>query len=597
MASLRALLIMSVWLLSVSSPPVMCGAEPEETYPVHPDSQPQPGVPQGKVIAGRLNESKLFPGTERDYWIYVPHQYDGKAPAALMVFQDGQSFLSPEGAYRVTTVFDNLIHRGEMPVTIGLFISPGIVPKTREDAQPRFNRSFEYDSMDERYATFLLQEVLPLVESQHELRITADPNLRGICGSSSGGICAFSVAWHRPDQFRRVLTTVGTYVGLRGGHEYSTLVRKTEPKPLRVFLQDGSNDVNNFGGDWWMANQAMLRSLRFSGYEVEHAWGEGGHNPKHGAAILPDAMRWLWKDHATTTVKTHPESNQNDMSRFFPGQNDGENGGWELVSQGHEWAEGMALTDDGTLYFTDVPGSKLYRISPTGEQKLLVPDTGNANGIALGPDGRIYAACSGAQQIRAWDPLSLQMETIIDGTTSNDIVVRQDGTIYYTDPRAGKVWMVRPQSHERIEVDVLENCNGIGMSSDQTQLFVAHFPGRFIYVYQIAADGSLRHKQPYFHLELPVNTLEGHLDGMCSTEEGWLVATSELGVQVLDPIGRSHLILPMPIGAKRACYARFGGPGRQFLYVANVDRIWRRKSSMVGARPWSTPVKPPVPKL
>jgi sugar lactone lactonase YvrE len=446
--------------------------------------------------------------------------------------------------------------------------------------------------MDDRFATFLIDEMIPFVVEKHAINLSNNPNDRAICGSSSGGIAALNVAWQRPDVFRRVFTTVGTYVGLRGAHEFSTLIRKTEPKPLRIFLQDGSNDLNIYGGDWWMANQAMLRSLEFSGYEVSHAWGEGFHSGKHGAAIFPDVMRWLWKDHGKIPVATHPENSKNDASKFLiPGED------WEIVSQGHAWAEGLAITDDGTLYIADVHASKLYKVAPDGERTLFVDDTGNANGIALGPDGKLYGASSGAMQIRTWDLKTMQMEVVTEGTTSNDIVVRHDGTIYYTDPKAGKLWMLDSKTRRRTEADSFKDCNGIGLSADQSQLFVAHFPNRFIYSFIIGENGKLQHKQPYFHLEVPVNLLQGHLDGMCTTQDGWLVATSELGVQICDQPGRSHLIMPMPPGSRRPCYARFGGPDGKTLYVANVDKVVKRKTNLVGAKPWQAPHKPPKPQL
>jgi gluconolactonase len=564
----------------------------EESYPVHPDSVQKPGVPEGDILSGKWTGSTVYPGTVRDYWIYVPKQYDGTKPAALMVFQDGGGSAKRNGGANVPNVLDNLIHSGEMPVSIGLFINPGVVPAVNDKSQPRFNRSFEYDSVDDRYAKFLLDEFIPSVSEKHKLNLSTDPNQRGICGSSSGGICAFNVAWHRPDVFRRVYTTVGTYVALRGGHELSSLIRKVEPKPLRVFLQDGSNDNNIYGGDWWMANQAMLRSFEFCGYEVNHAWGSGGHNGKHGASIFPDAMRWLWKDHGKVPVTTHPTQSKSEANKFLV---EGEE--WELVGSGFEWAEGMAIADDGTLYFTDVPASKLYKLPPGGKPTIIVEDTGCANGIALGPDGKLYGASSKAKQIRAWDLKTLQMEVVNEGTHSNDIVIRSDGTIYYTDPAAGKIWMLDSKTRERREVDTFRDCNGLTLSADQTQLFVAHFPSRFIYAYTIKADGTLENKQPYYHLEIPMNDPVGKLDGMCSSTDGWLVATSEAGVQICDQPGRVHLIMQLPYGSKRPCYARFGGPDNKTLYVANVDKIWKRKTQLIGAKPYEKPVMPPKPQL
>ena len=563
-----------------------------EEYAVHPDSLQKPSVPEGTISKGTWENSKVFPGTVRDYWIYVPKQYDGSKPAALMVFQDGGGYVKRNGGANVPNVFDNLIHSGEMPITIGLFINPGVVPAKTEDSQARFNRSYEYDSVDDRYSRFLIEEFLPMIEAEHKLKLSQDPNDRGLCGSSSGGICAFNVAWQRPDVFRRVFTTVGTYVGLRGGHELSTIIRKAEPKPLRIYLQDGSNDNNIYGGDWWMANQAMLRSLEFCGYEVEHAWGNGAHSGKHGAAIFPDVMRWLWKDHGKVPVTTHLEKSRSEAKKFLV-----EGSEWELVSSGHQWAEGLAVTEDGTLYFTDVPASKLYSLTPEGKQTLLIQDTGEANGIALGPDGKLYGASSKAKQIRAWDLKTMQMEVVSEGTNSNDLVVRNDGTIYYTDPAAGKIWMIDGKTRQRREVDSFRDCNGIALSADQTQLFVAHFPGRFIYAFTIADDGSLQNKQPYFHMEVPTNDPLGRLDGMCVSTDGWLVSATEAGVQICDQPGRVHLIMTLPYGSKRPCYARFGGSDNTTLYVANVDKIWKRKTQLVGAKPYAPPVKPPKPQL
>ncbi|MEM9828573.1 MAG: alpha/beta hydrolase-fold protein, partial [Planctomycetota bacterium] len=275
----------------------------QETYPVHPDAVTKTDVPRGTVEKFRFADSKVFPGTVRDVALYIPAQYksaqDRSAkdkstkPAAVMVFQDGLKYIRKNSPWALPTVFDNLIARGEMPVTIAICINPGIVPGG-QNAQDRFNRSFEYDSVSDRYARFVVDEILPKVAEKYTL--TDDPNMRGIGGSSSGAIAAFGVAWHRPDAFRRVFSTVGTFVGLRGGNEYPTLIRKTEPKPLRVFLQDGSNDLDIYGGSWWNANLTMLSALQWGGYSVQHVWGQGGHNGKHGAAIFPDAMKWLWQD-------------------------------------------------------------------------------------------------------------------------------------------------------------------------------------------------------------------------------------------------------------------------------------------------------------
>lgn len=263
-----------------------------EPYKLGPDSQRQEGVPRGEVTKHEW-KSKVFDGTTRDYWVYVPKQYDEKQPAAVMVFQDGEWYQNEKGDYRVPTVFDNLIHKGEMPVTIGVFINPGVFADKMEGGKPKSNRSFEYDTLSDQYARFLLDEMLPEVGKKY--RLTEDPDQRAICGISSGGICAWTVAWERPDAFRKVLSHVGSFTNIRGGHVYHALIRKTEPKPIRVFLQDGSADLDNAHGNWFLANQEMAAALKFAKYDYKAEFGEGGHNGIHGGAILPDSLRWLWR--------------------------------------------------------------------------------------------------------------------------------------------------------------------------------------------------------------------------------------------------------------------------------------------------------------
>lgn len=267
-----------------------------DDYQLGPDSMVQEGVPQGAVTKLHWKSEKVFPGTERDWWIYVPKQYDGSRPACVMVFQDGGSYLDPRKNFRANTVFDNLIHRKEMPVTIGVFINPGNIPAAGEGQKPRANRSFEYDSLGDQYARFVLEEILPEVGKRYKL--TDDPEGRAICGISSGGICAWTVAWERPDAFRKVLSHVGSFTNIRGGHVYPALIRKTEHKPIRVFLQDGANDLDNVHGSWPLANQEMAAALKFSGYDYRFEYGDGGHNDKHGGALLPESLRWLWRGHA-----------------------------------------------------------------------------------------------------------------------------------------------------------------------------------------------------------------------------------------------------------------------------------------------------------
>jgi enterochelin esterase family protein len=268
-------------------------ASAADDYQLGPDSQVQEGVPQGTVTKKMWKSEKVYPGTERDYWIYVPKQYDGSQPANVMVFQDGGSYVNPTQQFRTTVVFDNLIHKQEMPVTIGIYINPGTIPAASPDQKPRSNRSFEYDSLGDQYARFLLEEILPEVGKEYKL--TNEAKGRAIGGISSGGICAWTVAWERPDAFSKVLSHVGSFTNIRGGHVCHALIRKTERKPIRVFLQDGSGDLDNVHGSWPLANQEMAAALKFAKYDYRFEFGDGGHNGKHGGAILPESLRWLWR--------------------------------------------------------------------------------------------------------------------------------------------------------------------------------------------------------------------------------------------------------------------------------------------------------------
>jgi enterochelin esterase-like enzyme len=267
------------------------GGSQLEVYETHPDSREHAGVPRGTVTQMPPWESRIFAGTKRDWWVYVPTQYRADNPAAVMVFQDGAG---PKDF--VPMVFDNLIAKHDMPVTVGIFVQPGVF------ADGRANRSFEYDTLSDQYARFLLEEILPEVEKT--VRLRHDPAGRAISGSSSGGICAFTVAWERPDQFSKVLSWVGSFTNIasgktlkEGGHNYEALVRKTFPrKPIRVFLQDGANDLDNANGNWPLANQTLAKSLQYAGYDYKFEFGQGFHSNRHGRAILPDSLRWLWRE-------------------------------------------------------------------------------------------------------------------------------------------------------------------------------------------------------------------------------------------------------------------------------------------------------------
>lgn len=267
----------------------MAGDEP---YSLGPDSAPRHGAPAGRLTTHTWHSPVAYPGTVRRYALYVPAQYTADEPACLMVFQDGSDYAGP--VVNAPVVFDNLIAAGDMPVTIGLFVDPG----TPGPGVPVYggtgNRNVEYDNTNADYATFLAEELIP--EIGKEVAISDDPARRAICGISSGGVCAFTAAWFRPDQFGKVVSHCGSYLDIMGAHNYPTWIRRQYKRPMKVFLQTGARDLDIKLGNIPLANREMLAALEYRGYDVRFEFGVGGHTLRHGASVFPDTMRWLWSD-------------------------------------------------------------------------------------------------------------------------------------------------------------------------------------------------------------------------------------------------------------------------------------------------------------
>jgi enterochelin esterase-like enzyme len=266
--------------------------EADRQYHPNPEAFPGADVPRGSVRSFKdWAGARVYPGTTRDMWIYTPAGFDPAGPKpALMAFQDGGGYLDRNGPVRAAAVFDALTAAGEMPPTVGVFVMPG-----QKEGVPH-QRSLEYDTVTDAYARFLIEDALPFVEGEIGCTLSAEPARRTICGISSGGICAFTAAWFRPDAFGRVLSHCGSFTAIRGGHNYPFMIRRTERKPIRVWLQSGAMDADILYGSWPEANKAMAASLAFAGYEVKFVFGEGGHNLRHGGAVFADALRWLWRE-------------------------------------------------------------------------------------------------------------------------------------------------------------------------------------------------------------------------------------------------------------------------------------------------------------
>ena len=285
---------------------------PDAHYQLGPDSLEREGVAKGEVRGPFTLPSQAYPGTQHTYWMYVPAQYDPKVPASLMIFNDGQAFKNMEGDLRAPTVLDNLIDRREIPVMLSVFINPGRTPEQPEPTPQEWgdrttNRPTEYNSLDDKYARVIVDELMPALSKDYN--ISKDPERHGIGGASSGAIAAFTVAWERPNDFRKVLSMIGSFTNLRGGHAYADIVRKTEKKPIRIYMQDGRNDNRGMGRDgnyderrdWFFQNVRLMQALQEKGYDLNYQWGIGRHSQKHGGSIFPEMMRWLWRDHPVST--------------------------------------------------------------------------------------------------------------------------------------------------------------------------------------------------------------------------------------------------------------------------------------------------------
>ena len=552
-----------------------------EEYIYTPDSSRQPNVPRGTVTAHTLTTSKVYPGTTHDYWVYVPAQYNAATPAAVMFFQDGRTFVNEAGAFRVPIVFDNLIHQGAMPVTIAILINPGTLPPLSSDQQPRFHRSHEYDAVTPLYARFLIEDMLPLVGNSYNL--TKDPNLRAISGSSSGGNCSVNAAWERPDAFRRVLSLIAGFTHQRGALILPSQVRKFEGKPLRIFLQDGTGDVNI------QSNQDMIAALDQGGYDAKLVVGSEGHNSKHGGPLLPEALRWVWRDWKTPIAKPLKSF----ASRFVDQAVE-----WQPVSRGHGAPSSLAVDAGGNVYFADSAKRCLHKIDhASGAVTVFRADTGAAS-LMFGPDGRLFATQPARRRIVAYDATGRE-SLVAANVAAQHLAVAPTGDVYFTDPGGRRVWRVDAKGGKHLVHEGMVEPSGLRLSPDHSLLQVADAATRWVWSFQMQPGGGLAHGIPFHRLEIEDEVANGQTRAGAAEftpdSEGFLYVATRLGLQVSDPAGRTAAVLLKPEGNALAS-AVFGGPGLDTLYVSAGDAIFRRPSRRSGVLPWKA-VKPPVPRL
>ncbi len=545
-------------------PPVIDETVPPQSdnYVLGPDSQPHASVAAGKTFTFSLTDSKIFPGTERTITVYVPAAYQADKPACVYVGLDSLGF-------NAATVFDNLIAQHAMPVTIGIGVSPGHVASATPPENPRFDRSFEFDSLSGRLGRFLLEEVIPEVERHstpdgHAIKLSADPNDRAIGGGSTGAIAAFTVAWEYPDAFRRVFSAIGTYVGMRGGEQYYVLVRKTEPKPLRIFMEDGVHDEWPGGpemGDWWMSNLTMNRALEFAGYDVRHVWGAGTHNGSQASSVFPDAMRWLWRDWPAPLHAAQP-GNPVLKAILQPGED------WQVAADGCGLVSSLASNPQGEIY----PGSECHQAA-------------EAAAVAYGPDGKLYVA-------RAKGGVKVTGAAAIlgEGLSIRSLTVRSSGDIYAVT--ASELWLLRANG-KKIRLDLgLKGASGVALSPDGLWLFVAQSQSRSGVSYRVRSDGTADARAPFYDFEAPTWADDSGAGTIAMDRDGRAYVATRMGVEVFDRNGRVAAILPLPgnLAATSLCFA---GSDFKVLYVAGGGKVFRRKLGIAGAPPWAAPAKLP----
>ncbi len=441
-----------------------------EDYTLGPDSQPHDGVAKGTVTKFTLAPGKHYPGTPHNCAVYVPAKYDATKPTPFMIFLDGSQALGD--GMRVPVVFDNLIAKHDLPSMIGIFVDPGILPVVSDPSHPeiaqnRYNRIYEYDSLTPRFSEFLLNELIPEVAKHYNL--SKNPDDRGLSGVSTGAVGAFMAAWNRPDQFHRVLSFIGTYVSMKGADQLPALVRKTEPKPIRIFMQDGTNDHivsgqpygTSFAGSWPINNQVMYEALEFVGYDVKLVMGTEGHNLKQGGAILPDALRWLWRGYPEPIVVREPEAANkpgwDPAGKVFSTIDIDKP--WQQI--GGDYGSILSLTSDrnGNVYFSDQAAGSIDRVDATGNITQFAEPPNYSTILRMGANDRLYTYQPSTRDIVSSNTatgVATDQKTIARNLAAiEDFVVTQNGTIYFLDGSTATIGVIDSsgQPHIALQMD------------------------------------------------------------------------------------------------------------------------------------------------
>ncbi len=504
---------------------------------------------RGEVIKFMMSESSHYPGTEREILVYIPQQYRDTAPACLLVCMDGI-------LYDATTVLDNLIASGEMPITIGVFINPGVVYDEEKNVV-RYNRCKEFDSTDDTWAQFIEQEVLPQVralktQDGQAINISTDPNDCAITGASSGGIAAFTAAWNRPDMFSRVYTTVGTFVAMRGGHEYPAIVRKTEPKPLRIYMQDGWYDVwNPIFGEWFEYNLLMESAFNFAGYEAFHVWNRGNHSIKYGTLAFPDAMRWLWKGYP---ARVNKGTSNNGMLQA-------------ILDPAYDWVSlPIAEAIDGDIY----PAADGKIVFASGNQVCQLDAEGQVQVVSTLKSGERLMG----------EGLSMRSNTLYKN--GQKVAEGLRACQYVQELADGQyVALCHPSVKSSSNVIVLaQGTRAMAVAPDYRFCVSAQEHTHHLISTIMDKQGNMLYSEPFYFLHDLSNGTLAIAGNMAFDTQGNLYVATPMGVQVADHNGRVRAILSLPAGQVHSL--AFSG---NYLYVRCGDKLFVRSMKAIGHNP------------
>ncbi|HWA98937.1 MAG TPA: RICIN domain-containing protein [Pirellulales bacterium] len=550
-------------------------AEAETTKYEPPVIKPEE-ILAGEIKQFRFTDSKIFPGTERDVTVFIPAQYDGKQPACVYVKTDG---FNP----REKTLMETAIATKEMPVTVGVFVRPGELTAPMKGTAPRRNRDFEYDGVSDNNVRFLVEELLPFVGKQYGLNLSTDGNDRCMAGGSSGGIAAFTAAWNRPDAFSRVYAASGSWVAFRGGHEFPTMVRKFEAKPIRAFLTTATHDMENCAGDWFLLDQEMDKALKFSGYDYQFRTIDGRHVAGY-AEHWQEAMAYLWRGWPER-VKAGPSAPRA-QEIILPNED------WKVVADGFKSTRGPACNARGEVFFADTSNNKIHRINLDGSVSVFVDDAAQAHCLTVGVDGTLFTISEKSGKLMRYDSPgtgTVMMEQIV----GHSIVARPDGSLYVTTngekPNApGEVWLIKDGQRTLVDRGI-KFATGMAYRPDQWLLSVVEGHSKWVYSYQINADGTLANKERFFHLHVADWDDDAGGESVCYSLEGRQFVATRSGVQISADDGPTQVILPVP-DRSRVIGVALGGPDKDTLFAFCGNKIWKRKvqqHAMGAFSPWT----------